>query len=187
MLKSINKYLNESILLSILFGVIGIILIVCPETSLDTFAYIIGIILIVYGTYNFIDSFAINLVFGLSQMIISILSFIFGASIFFNVSIFESLIPIILGIFFIINGFFKARISFVLKKFDSSWVLSLVTSIIMIICAIILIINPIDTAIMITSIIGVILVVYSVSDIIDMFIIKSRIKEFTKYFEKIIK
>lgn len=57
----------------------------------------------------------------------------------------------------------------------------------MIICAIILIINPIDTAIMITSIIGVILVVYSVSDIIDMFIIKSRIKEFTKYFEKIIK
>lgn len=82
MLKSINKYLNESILLSILFGVIGIILIVWPETSLDTFAYIIGIILIVYGTYNFIDSFAINLVFGLSQMIISILSFIFGASIF---------------------------------------------------------------------------------------------------------
>lgn len=187
MLKSINKYLNESILLSILFGVIGIILIIWPETSLDTFAYIIGGSLIVYGTYNFIDSFTINPIFGLSQMITSILSFIFGASIFFNTSIFESLIPIVLGMFFIINGSFKARMSFVLKKIDNSWVLSLVTSIIMIICGIILILNPISTAIMITSIIGIILLVYGISDIIDMFIIKSRIKDFTKCFEKIFK
>ena len=187
MLKSINKYLNESILLSVLFGVIGIILIIWPETSIDTFAYIIGAILLVYGTYNFIDSFTINPIFGLSQMITSILSFIFGTSIFFNTSIFESLIPIVLGIFFIINGSFKARMSFVLKKFDKNWALSLITSIIMIICGIILIVNPMSTAIMITSIIGIILVVYSISDIIDMFIIKSRIKDFTKYFEKIFK
>ena len=120
-------------------------------------------------------------------MITSILSFIFGSSIFFNTSIFESLIPIVLGIFFIINGTFKTRMSFILRNIDSSWVLSLVTSIIMIICGIILIINPIGTAIMITSIIGIILVVYSISDIIDMFIIKSRVKDFTKCFEKIFK
>ena len=187
MLKTINKSLNVSIILSLLLGIIGGILIIWPKTSLETFSYIIGAMLLIYGIFNFIDSFTVNPVFCLPQMTTSVLSFLLGILIFLNPTIFESLLPIVLGIFFIINGSFKARMSFILKKADSSWVLSLVTSIIMIICGIVLLVNPHGSAIMLTSLIGIIMVVYAISDIIDMCVFKSKVKDISKYFEKLLK
>lgn len=187
LIKTINKYLNVSIILSILFGIIGVILMIWPKTSLETFAYVIGSVLLVYGIFNFIDSFTINPIFCLPQMTSSVLSFLLGILIFLNPNIFENLLPIVLGIFFIINGSFKARISFVLKNIDNSWILSLITSILMIICGFVLIINPKVSAIMITSLIGIILIVYAISDIIDIFVFKSKAKDIGKYFEKYIK
>ena len=74
MIKTINKYLNLSIILSILFGIIGIFLMIWPKSSLDTFVYIIGSALLVYGIFNFIDSFTINPIFCLPQMTSSVLS-----------------------------------------------------------------------------------------------------------------
>ena len=53
MIKKINQYINLSIVLSILFMIVGLLLIVWPKASLDTFAYVIGSIMIVYGVYNF--------------------------------------------------------------------------------------------------------------------------------------
>ena len=141
----------------------------------------------VRGIFNFIDSFTINPIFCLPQMTSSVLSALLGILIFLNPNIFESLLPIVLGIFFIINGAFKSRMSFVLKEIDSSWVLSLITSLLMIICGFILIINPRISAIMITTLMGIILMVYAISDIIDMFVFKSKIKNVSKYFEKYIK
>ncbi len=187
MLKTINKYLNVSIILSVLFGVIGIILIIWPKTSLETFSYIIGSVLLIYGAYNFIDSFTVNPVFCLPQMTTSVLSFLLGILVFLNPSIFESLLPMVLGIFFIINGSYKARMSFVLKSIGNNWLLSFITSILMIICGVVLIINPQSSAIMLTSLIGIIMLVYAISDIIDMCVFKSRVKDVSKYFENLLK
>ena len=57
----------------------------------------------------------------------------------------------------------------------------------MVICGVILIINPGNTALVITTLIGIILIVYSVSAIVDMFVFKSRVKEIDKYFSKLLK
>ena len=104
MIKKINEYINLSIILSVLFMIVGILLIVWPKASLDTFAYVIGTIMIIYGIYSFIDSFSINPALCLFQMTNSILSFLLGICVFLNPSIFESILPIALGIFFIISG-----------------------------------------------------------------------------------
>ena len=172
MIKKINEYINLSIILSVLFMIVGILLIVWPKASLDTFAYVIGTIMIIYGIYSFIDSFSINPALCLFQM---------------TNSIFESILPIALGIFFIISGAFSSRISFIIKDIDNSYILSLFTSILMIICGVVLIINPGNTALVITTLIGIILIVYSVSAIVDMFVFKSRVKEIDKYFSKLLK
>ena len=187
MIKKINQYINLSIVLSILFMIIGLLLVVWPQASLDTFAYIIGGIMIIYGIYSFIDSFNINPAFCLFQMTNSILSFLLGICIFLNPSIFESILPIVLGIFFIISGAFSSRIAYIIRGIDNSYVLSLISSVLMIICGFILIINPQITAIMITTFIGIVLIVYAISDVVDMFIFKSKIKEIDKYFSKLIK
>ena len=187
MIKKINEYINLSIILSVLFMIVGVLLIVWPKASLDTFAYVIGTILIIYGIYSFIDSFSINPALCLFQMTNSILSFLLGICVFLNPSIFESILPIALGIFFIISGAFSSRISFIIKDIDNSYILSLFTSILMIICGVVLIINPGNTALVITTLIGIILIVYSVSAIVDMFVFKSRVKEIDKYFSKLLK
>ena len=187
MIKKINEYINLSIILSVLFMIVGILLIVWPKASLDTFAYVIGTIMIIYGIYSFIDSFSINPALCLFQMTNSILSFLLGICVFLNPSIFESILPIALGIFFIISGAFSSRISFIIKDIDNSYILSLFTSILMIICGVVLIINPGNTALVITTLIGIILIVYSISAIVDMFVFKSRVKEIDKYFSKLLK
>ena len=183
MIKKINEYINLSIILSVLFMIVGVLLIVWPKASLDTFAYVIGTIMIIYGIY----SFSINPALCLFQMTNSILSFLLGICVFLNPSIFESILPIVLGIFFIISGAFSSRISFIIKDIDNSYILSLFTSILMIICGVVLIINPGNTALVITTLIGIILIVYSVSAIVDMFVFKSRVKEIDKYFSKLLK
>ena len=187
MIKKINEYINLSIILSVLFMIVGILLIVWPKASLDTFAYVIGTIMIIYGIYSFIDSFSINPALCLFQMTNSILSFLLGICVFLNPSIFESILPIALGIFFIISGAFSSRISFIIKDIDNSYILSLFTSILMVICGVILSINPHSTALVITTLIGITLIVYSVSAIVDMFVFKSSVKEIDKYFSKLLK
>ena len=184
MIKKINEYINLSIILSVLFMIVGVLLIVWPKASLDTFAYVIGTIMIIYGIYSFIDSFSINPALCLFQVTNSILSFLLGICVFLNPSIFESILPIALGI---LSGAFSSRISFIIKDIDNSYILSLFTSILMIICGVVLIINPGNTALVITTLIGIILIVYSVSAIVDMFVFKSRVKEIDKYFSKLLK
>lgn len=187
MSKEINKYLNLSIVMSILFAILGIILMVSPDSSLDTIAYLLAAFLLVYGTYNFIDSFTINPIFFFMKMSSSVISILLGIVIFLNPEIFKNIIPIALGIFFIINGIFKTRMSFIIKDVDNYFILSVITSILTIICGIILIINPSISAIMITTMIGIIVLVYAVFDIVDAFILKHRVKEISKYFEKLLK
>ena len=136
MSKEINKYLNLSIVMSVLFAILGVILVVSPNSSLDTIAYLLAAFLLVYGTYNFIDSFAIHPIFFFMKMASSVISILLGIIIFLNPEIFKNLIPIALGIFFIINGIFKTRMAFIIKNIDNYFVLSVITSVLTIICGI---------------------------------------------------
>lgn len=187
MRKEINKYLNLSIVMSILFAILGIILVVSPESSISTISYMLAAFLLVYGIYNFIDSFTINPIFFFMKMTSSVISIILGIVIFLNPEIFKNLIPISLGIFFVINGIFKTRMSFIIKDVDNYFILSLIASILTIICGIVLIINPSISAIMITTMIGIIVIVYAIFDIVDAFILKHKVKEISKYFEGLLK
>ena len=187
MSKEINKYLNLSIVMSILFVILGVFLVVLPESSINTIAYMLASFLLVYGTFNFIDSFTINPIFFFMKMASSAISIILGIVIFLNPDIFKNLIPIALGIFFIINGIFKTRMSFIIKDISNYFILSFIASILTIICGIILIINPSISAIMITTMIGIVTLVYAIFDIVDAFILKHKVKEISKYFEKLLK
>lgn len=186
-LKKIKRYINLTIVLSILFGICGFLLIIWPKASLDVLAYLIGAFLIGYGIYNFVDSFNVNPVFCLVQTTTSVFSFLLGATVFLNPGIFESLLPIVLGIFFIVNGTFKTRVSFLLREVNSRFTISIITSILMILCGVVLIIRPLASAVMLTSVMGAVIFVYAVSDIIDMVVFKGRVNDIGKYFDKLLK
>ena len=119
-------------------------------------------------------------------MISSVLSIIIGVAVFLNPNIMENLLPILLGIFFIISGAFKARISYIIKSADD-YLLPIITSILMILCGIILIVYPQDSAIAVAILTGVIMLIYGISDVIDMIVFKSNVKSIENYFDKLIK
>lgn len=186
MIKSINKYINLSILMAILFTLCGFILIIWPKTSMDIIYYVLGAFLLIYGTYNFISSFTINPIFCLIQMTQSVLAIVLGVLIFLNPDIIERLLPTISGIFFIISGSFKARIAYIIRN-GNSYFMSIITSILMIICGIVLIVYPQSSVIYIAITTGIVMAVYGISDIIDMFIFKSNVNSIVKYFDRLIK
>ena len=104
------------------------------------------------------------------------------------------LIIIILGVFFGVEKYiFTIKYEDYIMKYseeynlDPYFVLSVITSVLTIICGIVLIINPSISAVMITTMIGIVILVYAVFDIVDAFILKHRVKEISKYFEQLLK
>ena len=72
----------------------------------------------------------------------------------------------------------------VLKKYGvSSWLWAIILSILTIICGVLLIINPNIGALMFTTILGMLFIVYSISDIIDLIIFKKNANTIAKIFK----
>ena len=63
MLNKLNKYLNSGIILTIVFLLVGGILIVKPDISFNIISYLIGASLIVSGIYLFIIDSKTNNIF----------------------------------------------------------------------------------------------------------------------------
>ena len=189
MLKKLNTFINYSILISILLTILGIVMIIFPKTSLNTFAIILAIFLIIGGIYLIILDIRMheNLI-PVDTLFQGILSIIVGILMFIYPDTLSIIIPIALGTWFILGSIVKLRISLPLRYIDSSLVtITIILSILSIICGIVLIINPTITSITITLLAGITLVIYSISDIIDMIIFKKNIKEIVKNFKKNIK
>ncbi len=189
MLKKLNTFINYSILISILLTILGIVMIIFPKTSLNTFAIILAIFLIIGGIYLIILDIRMheNLI-PVDTLFQGILSIIVGILMFIYPDTLSIIIPIALGTWFILSSIVKLRISLPLRYIDSSLVtITIILSILSIICGIVLIINPTITSITITLLAGITLVIYSISDIIDMIIFKKNIKEIVKNFKKNIK
>ena len=98
------------------------------------------------------------------------------------------LIPIVLGIWFITDSIVKIRISLSLKDYDDTpWVLTLVLSIISMLCGVVFILHPLASSEVITTFIGALIMIYALSDIIDMFMFKKHINDVIKSLKKNIK
>ena len=84
-----------------------------------------------------------------------------------------SLLPIILGIWIVINGVTKFQYALILKGLDKDdWKYTLLIAILTLAWGIILLVNPLEVVLKATQIIGVFIIIYAVLDIIDSFILK---------------
>lgn len=185
MIEEIKKSLNVSILISLLFLVLGIIFIIMPSSSLNVISNVIGVILIIYGLFEVLDCFRNNILFSTVEMIMGVLAISLGIIVLFNTDILDIVIPFVLGIVFISTGLSKVRLSMILYQVKSSWILSLVTSITSIVCGFIMILKPFSTMLLLTIFIGVITIIYSISSLVNTILLKYKIKEIDKYLEQV--
>ncbi len=189
MLKKLNQIINEAIGISIIFLLLGIIFLIFPNISIKIVAYLIAIILIGSGIYlTYLEIYTKSFLLPIDTLLNGILSILFGIIILIYPDIFKIMIPIILGTYFILDSIFKLKLVVLLRRIDNkSWIVTLLLTILSIICGIILILNPIDSSIALALFAGITLIIYSLSGIIDMILFKKNIHDLTKVFKENIK
>ena len=183
MLKRLNKFLYSSIAISVLMFLIGMIFLMFPEVSFETITYILSIILIVNGIYFMVEKEG-SLFFS-GFLTLGIIDLLLGVVMLLNPDIVKTLFPIVAGIVMVTKSTFDFRMALVLKGYNyNNWLPILIFAVISIICGLIIIINPQVGTVALTASLGFLIMVYSLSNIVDTIIFKKNVKEIAKMLEK---
>lgn len=180
MKKYMSKMSQFSIVNLIMFVLVGLFLVIKPATTLSMISYILGLIILIHGIVNLVryyvnkdknNLFDFGLVLGIIEVVVAI--------IFISTPEFvASIIPLILGVWILVNGIFKLQFALNLKSVENdSWIHSLVVSIVSIVFGVVLISNPFSGAVIITRIIGIFLIIYAVLDFLQSRTIKKTLQE----------
>ena len=184
--KRIKKRCNTTLVVSLIFVVVGLFLFIKPDTTISIISYVMGGILLAMGIFSIYRYFAaeeIGSVFNF-ELVYGVLLSIVGLFLIFNPTTLAKLFPIILGIWIIINSVTKFQYALVLKKVkNSDWAYTCLISLLTFLWGIVLLFNPLESVLAITQIIGIFIIVYAVLDIIDNFIIRKNVNDIVNIFK----
>ena len=166
---------DTNLFTSILFLVVGILLFSNPGGVVKFITYIVGILFIIMGIgkivsyYQMIRKMNVN---NTSDFILGIVAVILGIIIIFCSSAIEFVIRLVMGGWILYSGVVKLIYSLNLRDLKvDSWLYVLIVSIIMIICGLYVIVK----SNLVFSTIGLILIIYSIIEIIQYIILPMNI------------
>ncbi|MCI8362131.1 MAG: hypothetical protein HFJ41_03195 [Clostridia bacterium] len=165
-----------SIAESLVFAILGIILIWQKDAIMSMIAYILGAVFILLGiikVVNYVqtksksDLYNYELVYGIMAVIIGIVIMVYSSTI-------SKIFGIIIGMWIVYSSVVRASSALKLKQIKSNiWIYSLVIAIIMLICGLVVIFNTGA----IPATIGAIMITYAVLDIIENVIFINNVKK----------
>ena len=173
-----SKLFKSSIIGSIALVILGLLLFFQAEKTIISISYIIGAILIAIGVLS-----GMKFVNGLNSnnqneldIVYGIVCVVLGILIITNPTAIASAIPIVVGIIIVLNSVIKLHYSLELKESKNElWKSTMIMSVIMTVCGIVLIFNPFAGAVFITKLIGALIVLYAVLDIVSTIVIKNTV------------
>jgi uncharacterized membrane protein HdeD (DUF308 family) len=169
-----NSIVN--LILSIVLLIIGIALLANPATGMEVIMLIVGIVMIVYGAITCISNAAKG-VKGASFYIWPVVMMIAGILlIIFRGPAANILLPLIVGIWAIVNGIMNLTKSIKVKNSGGYWQASLILSIITLALGVIMLISMIAGGNAVGVILGVILIIFAVVSIIQWFIERAAMR-----------
>ena len=177
----INNFLNAAINTTILMVAIGIFLALFPTLSLEITRWIFIIALVSAGL-NMITSDLTGKKRGglISGTILGSFNLLLGLIILINPGIL-SIIPIAIGFYIVISSLTKLRMTLALKEIsNSAFTASILMNIISVVSGIIIIFQPITSTAIAVMLLGTMLIIYGVSDLINIIILKAHVQEFSK-------
>lgn len=176
----ISRVLKRSswidMMISIIFILLGALLIKKPEETLSAISTILGIIFIAMGVLKLIEYYIENRKDDY-LLIIALISVIFGTIVMFAANAILSFFRVILGLWIIITGIMDFQITMQWKEFKSPYcLLSILFSILIMFAGILILIN---NNIVLTTI-GIIIVIYGILDVIDRIIFMNQMNDCIK-------
>lgn len=174
--KILKKAGWESLLASIVFAVLGILLITHPEGIVKAISYVIGILLILIGLYKVIidiknrgeyNFYNYDMAYGFITAILGIIVMVYGTQI-------GAIFRVLIGIWIIYSSIIRMNISFKLKDmYTKTWIYSLIIAVLMLICGI----YTVCTSGIVIATIGALVLIYAVLDIIESIIFLSNVNK----------
>ena len=184
--KKVNTFINSSILVSLGFFVLGVVFLAMPSLSLDIIRWVIAIGSLVIGTILVAADLGRHRTFPFfSTTIAGIVLLIIGL-VFIRHPRVMDIFPILLGAIFIINAFTSGRLTAALRGTNAGRYAT-VTTILAIVCGVLLIANPWEGNISMMIFAGIMMIVYSLSTFVDMIVLKKNVKELTKQLKSFFK
>lgn len=179
----LKRLKTNVIISSALCIVIGIVLVIWPDLTMEIACLAIGAVLLIVGIMRLITYFTsrdgsvysqVNLIFGIVLIVV-------GALILWQWNKVLEIVPIIVGIIIVIHGISDLRQAFALhkNKYDKWWV-ALILGLLTVILGVLLILNPfaaLDTVVMLIGI-------FLIFDGISIIWITSRIYRTAKIMEQ---
>lgn len=176
--KGMNKLFATSLISSVIMLVLGIMLLIRPDFIINVVSTVIGLVILIPGIVSLVDYFKTKYN---ANLIIGVVACIIGIVFIFNSKFVSSILPFVLGIYFIINGISKLQYSMELRKNKvTNYMPSVITSILLLVCGILLMINPFGGALAITKVLGIFMIIYSGLDIYNATIIRKEVNNVIK-------
>lgn len=175
-----KKIHRVSIISSVMFLVFGILLIFQTEKVIKTISLVIGILLLVIGIFPIVNYFRNRFrnFFSNAGLLYGIFSVVAGIIIMVNNHLLATIIPVLTGVWMIINSVNKIQLSMELRDNKiSSWIISFIFAILILIGGAFLIVNPFNGAVILSKTVGILIVVYAILDISDSIFISIKSKE----------
>ena len=179
-MKNLNVRIKDmnrtSIIFSILFILLGLFLLIKPDSAIHLVSYALGIMLLIGGSISMIKFFSNKQLESYLDLnfVVGSFVFIFGIIILIKPTTIASIIPLLLGIWMVINGVTKLSYSLTLNKNNKS-LSSILVALLILVCGILLIFNPFEGAKFFTQILGATIIIYSVLDLIECIVIKKSL------------
>ncbi len=164
------------IAISVIFVLFGTLLIVKPDETVGAISIILGIVFIAMGVLKLVEYYTSDAKEDW-LLTIALITVILGVIILFASDAILSLFRVIVGIWIIATGIMDFQTTLVWKEVKSPyWTAAVLFSILMMFAGIVILINQ---NILITTM-GIIIVAYSVLDIIDRIIFMKKINDYKK-------
>ena len=164
--KVLKKTGVTSLVTSIIFAILGIILITNPEGTIKFIAIILGVLFGLVGLYKIVnyienkgkyDFYNNDIAYGVIAIVLGIVTICYSTQI-------GAIFRIIIGLWIVYSAILRINLSIKLKTIDSNvWIYSLIIALIMAFCGIFIICN--SGAVIVT--LGIVVVIYSVLDAIE--------------------
>lgn len=168
-----------SIAESLVFAILGVFLICNPDGVVKVISYILGAIFILAGVFKIINYISVKGKYDLYNYDVAygIIAILIGLGIIlFNNSI-SSIFRIAIGLWIIYTSILRMSLSLKLKNLEANtWIYSLILSILMFVCGLYITV----TSGTIAMIIGILMLAFSIINIIEEIIFMKNIDIFSK-------
>ncbi len=176
--KNYDDYKKRELTKTLILGLVGLVLVLMPDTLNKILGIIVGVVLLVMGIAG-IYQYLQNKIGTSTSLVSGIFYSILGSIILLYPGSVVRAIAIGIGISLTISGLIKVKWAFTLKSLDSTWIGTLVIGILTTILGLVLIFSPFSGD-AITKITGAFLMVVAVFDLIDNYILQEE----KEYIEK---